>query len=318
MRSALPSGSRTVLVPALVALLLVGSVGLAVAVDEPRDEPADTSPPVTVYVSESLDVSSIQLTGGGTLGTGEKSFVATSGNGAFSVLAEDATFDGVDPGSYDADADGDDRADLSVVRPRITDLEVRNERGVDVAGETVDADDFEEVRITADYNFAEADRLDVTVQSPDDVDLAGNRRITESGETVTVDTSDAVPGTYRITVEGSDIDDGSRTVEVTVAGGRTATATATATATPTATATATPTATATATPTPTATATPTPTATATPTPEPTPTPTATPDPTTTPTATHTPTATESSGDGFGAVVAVLALLAAAGLGRRRE
>ena len=304
MRPASPSGSRTVLVCTIAGLILVGSVGLAVAVDEPRDAPADTSPPVTVYVSESLDISSVQLTGGGTLGTGEKTFVATSGNGAFSVFAEDASFDGVDPGSYDSDADGDDRADLLVVRPRITDLEVRNERGVDVAGDTVDADDFEEVRITAEYNFAEADRLDVTVESPEDVDLAGNRRITESGGTVTVDTSGAVRGTYRITVEGSDVDDGSRTVEVTVGGGRTATATATATATST------PTATATSTPEPT----PTPTATATSTPEPTPTPTAT----DAPTATRTPTATESSGDGFAPVGAVVALLTVAGVARRRE
>jgi hypothetical protein len=309
MRAA-PPVPRTALVCSLAALLVVGGVGVAVAVEEPRDEPADTSPPVTVYVSETLDISNVGLSGGGTVGTGERTFVAVGGDGVFSVFAEDANFDGIDPGSYDADADGDDRADLRVVRPRITEFEVRNERGVDVAGDTVDAGDLEEVRITAEYSFAEADRLDVTVQSPNDVDLAGDRRITTSGGTVTVDTSGTEPGTYQITVEGSDIEDGSRTVEVTVAGSRTATTTPSPTATPSPTPSPTPDPTPTATPTPAST----PSPTATPTPDPTPTPTAR----STPTATPAPTGSESAGDGFGGVAAVVALLTAAVAGRRRD
>jgi major cell surface glycoprotein (TIGR04216 family) len=70
----------------------------------------------------------------------------------------------------------------------------------------------------------------------------------------------------------------------------------------------------------------TPTPTPTPTEEPTPTPTATPEPTPTPTAEPTPTATpdstptptEGGGPGFGAVIAVVALLAAALLAVRRD
>jgi major cell surface glycoprotein (TIGR04216 family) len=68
------------------------------------------------------------------------------------------------------------------------------------------------------------------------------------------------------------------------------------------------------TPTPTPTEEPTPTPTATP--EPTPTPT--PEPTPTPTAEPTPTPTEGGGPGFGAVIAVVALLAAALLAIRRD
>jgi hypothetical protein len=281
--------SRPFVVAVAVALVVATAAGVAVAVEEPRDEPADTTPPVRVYVSETLDISNVELTGGGTVGTDTTTFVSVAGDEVFSVAPESADFDGVAPGSYDAESDDDDEAELTVVTPRITEFEVRNERGIDIEGDTVEASDFEEVTITAAYNFAEADRLDVTLESPDGTDLAGDRRITESGGSLTVDTSGADPGTYRIEVEGSNIEDGSRTATVTVAGGATATPTATPTPTPT------------------------PPTTATPTPTPTPPTTATPTPAVTTTATATPTpagtTTEAPGTGFGVVVGLAALTA---------
>jgi PGF-CTERM protein len=60
-------------------VLTVGAVGLpVVAVSEPRDAPADTRPPVRVYVGETLDISSAQLSGGGTVGTEETPFPGTT------------------------------------------------------------------------------------------------------------------------------------------------------------------------------------------------------------------------------------------------
>ena len=308
-----PTTRRVVTIAFVVVGVVAVVAGAGVAVDEPRDAPADTSPPVRVYVGETLDISNVELTGGGTVGTNRTTFVSTGGGGAFTVAPENADFGGVDPGSYDAESDADDDAELVVVRPRITEFEVRNERGVDVAGDTLDGTDFEKVTITAEYNFEEADRLDVTVESPDGVDLAGNARITESGDSVTVDTGNADPGTYRISVEGSDIEDGRASTTVTVAG---------AAVEPTATPTPTPTATPTATPAPTATPTPAPAPTVTPTSSPESTATARLTPTATPTATPTPTPaptpTEGDGAGFGPVVAVLTLLAAAFVGRGRD
>jgi PGF-CTERM protein len=304
-----PSTLRAVATVLVVVGVVAATTGAGVAVDEPREQPADTSPPVRVYVGETLDISNVELTGGGTIGTDRTTFVSTGGDGAFIVAPENADFGGVDPGSYDAESDDDDDAELVVVRPRITEFEVRNERGVDVAGDTLDADDFEEVTITAEYNFEEADRLDVTVESPDGVDLAGNARITESGGSVTVDTGNTDPGTYRVSVEGSDIEDGRASTTVTVAGAA-AEPTATATATPTPTPTSTPTPTQTPAPTPTATPASTPTETASPTPHPPDTPE--------PTATTTPTVTEGSGAGFGPVVALVALLSLAAVARRRD
>jgi hypothetical protein len=309
-----PPTTRSVLA-ALAVCLVVGGVAtsVAVAVDEPRDRPSDTTPPVRVYVSESLDISDVRLTGGGTIGANRTTFVGIGDRGAFSVDPENADFEGVETGSYYVERDTDEQAELSVVAPRITDFEVRNERGVDIAGDTVAGNDFEEVTITAEYNFDDADRLDVSVDDPDGLDLAGNAHITDSGGSVTVDTSGADPGTYRITVEGSDIEGGSRTVEVTVAGGADGTSTPTATDTPTTTPTSTPTSTPTATPTPTITATDTPTATVTGPLTETPPPTAT--TTATPTATATPTTSDGSGFGI-AAAAVAALIGAAAVRRR--
>jgi PGF-CTERM protein len=307
---------RLPVVLAVALVLVVAATGTGLAADEPRDAPSDPSPPVRVYVSESLDISDVELTGGGTIGTDRTTFVSVSGDEVFSVDPENADFDGVAPGSYDADSDDDDDAELLVRKPRITDFDVRNERGVDIAGDIVEGSDFEEVTITAEYNFAEADRLDVTVENPDGVDLAGNSRITTSGGSVTVDTSGADPGEYRIVVEGSGIEDGRASTTVTVAGEtERPTATATARPTPTPTPTSAPTPTATSTPAATATATSTPTVTPTPTPAVTTTSTPTVTPTETPTS--TPTTTQDDGPGFGPIVALLAVLTVAALTRRR-
>jgi len=159
------STARPTVILVVCLTVLAAATGAVVAVDEPRDEPADTSPPVRVYVSETLDISDAELTGGGTIGTESTTFLPVGDQGAFSVDPENADFDGVEPGSYYAERDSDDEADIVVVRPRITDFDVRNERGVDIAGDTVEASDFEEVTITVEYNFAEADRLEVDVEN---------------------------------------------------------------------------------------------------------------------------------------------------------
>jgi major cell surface glycoprotein (TIGR04216 family) len=108
---------------------------------------------------------------------------------------------------------------------------------------------------------------------------------TDGRWTVELDTADAATGTYTLQT-----DDGDNTVTTEVAlVEQVATPTATPTEEPT----------------------------ATPTEEPTATPTATPEPTPTATPEPTPTPTEGRGPGFGAAVAVVALLAAASLAVRR-
>ena len=298
------SNTRRITTVALVVLAAAAVALPAVGVSEPRDEPAETEPPVQVYASETLNISSAELSGGGTIGNATTRFVAIGGGASFTVDPTSADFDGVAPGAYYAENDSDTRADLRVTRPEVSTLELRDEETRSVAGERVDPEDLNRLTIMARYNFAEADRLDVSVVGPSGDEVATGR-IVESGQRITVDLGTPAPGTYTVTVAGSNIEAGTRTATVRVRG-EVATATPTATSTPTATATATPTATPE--PTPTATATPAPTAT----PEPTPTVTATPTPT------PFPGTTPGDGPGFGVVVALLSLLAVALLGRRES
>jgi MYXO-CTERM domain-containing protein len=292
--------ARGVAVATLV-VLLVGTVALpAVAVNDPRDRPADTGPPVQVYASETLNVSSVQLSGGGTIGTAETTFVAVGGGASFTVDPANASFDGVEPGAYYAANDTDIKADIRVTQPDVSRLELRDERAATVTGESVDPRYLNQLTIRAQYNFAEADRLDVSVVGPSGDEVATGR-ITERGGRVTVDLGTPTPGQYRVTVTGSDIEAGTRSATVSVRG-----------ATPTVTPTATPTSGPTPTATPEPTATPTATGTS----------TTTPEPTATPTATATPTpfpgTTVSDGPGLGVESALLAVVALALYGRRRR
>ncbi len=293
---------RRVVALALI-VLAVGAVGLpVVAVSEPRDAPADTRPPVRVYVSETLDISSAQLSGGGTVGTEETTFTAVDGSESFTVDPTNANFDGVPVGSYYAESDRDVRADLSVVRPLVYSIVLRDDNQRDVTGRATDPENLDRLTIRTRYSFADADRLDVSVVDPSGSEVA-TARITENDQQITVDIPDPTPGLYSVTASGSNVEAGNRTVTVRVRG-QAATAAPTATATSTPTATPDPTATAPPTPTATSTATPDLTATATPAPSPTP----------------FPGTTSDDGPGFGVVVvaAALAALAVTLLGRRRH
>jgi PGF-CTERM protein len=282
-------------------VLAVGAVALpVVAVNEPRDAPADTQPPVRVYVSETLDISSVQLSGGGTVGTEETTFTAVGGGESFTVDPTNANFDGVPVGSYYAESDRDIRADLTVVRPQVYSIVLRDDNQQDVTGRSTDLANLDRLTIRARYSFADADRLEISVVDPSGSEVA-TARITENDQQITVTIPDPTPGTYSVTASGSNIEAGNRTVTVRVRD-QVTTAAPTATATTTATAASTPT------------ATPEPTATATATPEPTA--TATPEPTST--ATPTAGTTADDGPGFGVVAAVLAVLAVALLGRHRR
>jgi PGF-CTERM protein len=282
--------TRRIVALALI-VLAVGAVSLpVVAVSEHRGAPADTRPPVRVYVSETLDISSVQLSGDGTVGTEETTFAAVGGGPSFTVDPTNANFDGVPVGSYYAVNDSDVRADLTVARPQVYSIVLRDDNQQDVTGRSTNPANLDRLTIRARYSFADADRLDVSVVDPSGTEVV-TARITENDQQITVDIPDPTPGIYRVTASGSNIEAGNRTVTVRVRG-------QVATATPTAT--------------PTATATPEPTPTATPEP----TPTATPEPT--PTATPTAGTTADDGPGFGVVAALLSLLAVALLGRHRR
>ncbi|MFB6108282.1 MAG: hypothetical protein ABEJ82_05500, partial [Haloplanus sp.] len=260
------------LVVLLVGAVLVGGfVGPATATTEPRTKPTNPAPPVTVYVSEQLDISHVELTSDDEddIGTNPVELRRVDGNGSVSIDdPRNANFSGVAPGSYYVASDRDQKPEIRVVEPHVTSLVLRNSRGTEVTNGSVRS--LSALVVVADYDFDGVDRLDVVIRGPDGEPLSVNQqsaRITQSGERTSIYMADRPTGTYTVTVRGSNVVAGERSATVTIRGDATATPTATETPTPTATPTATPT------PTPTA------TATVTETPTPTATPTATPTPT---------------------------------------
>jgi PGF-CTERM protein len=266
----------------VVAALLVAAAAPATARTDARTAPSGANPPVTVYVSEELDITEVRQTGGGRIGDERVTLERLGGNETVRIEnPNNANFTGVTPGFYNVADDDDVRAELNVVQPRVTRLTLVTRNGRPVANGTTRPRD-QAITVYATFNFEMADRLDVIVTGPDGDRLGldpRTARITEDGDRFTFTIPDD-PGTYTVTARGSAID-ARRSATFTVPGATTATATATPTAAPTATET--PTATATATATDTATAT----------------------PTATPTATGTPT--ESDGPGFGPAAALVAV-----------
>ena len=306
-----------------VVVLLVAAGGAA-AVSAPRGAPADTTPPVRVFVGETLDVSAVELTGGGTVGTGSVTLdgVAGAADGDIQTIDDptDADFSDFATGTYVVSSDSDDRPEFVVTEPRVTEVVIENRNGANVTNAWEPTGDG--LTVTARYNFDEADRLKLTVRDPDGLDVtttvASSDRITTDGGTVRLDLSDEPDGTFRIVLRGSDLEDARRVVTVRTGPRRTATPfpPATATREPTATATTEPTEvprTTTRTDAPTErTETPTATETQPITPSPTGVPTDRPE-------TPTTTGTETSTPGFGVLSVVAALLAAAAAaGRRRQ
>jgi hypothetical protein len=212
-------GTRRLALPAALALL-VAPVAVGTAAEEPRRRPGDTTPPVTVSVSEELDVSGVRETDGGSLGDDPATFERVDDRDATFRLEdpETANFTGVDPGLYDSRADGDDAPELRVVRPRVARLVVRTRDGTNLTDGRVSDERLELFRVVAAYDFDEADRLQVTL-SRDGTGVGLDpraARITEGGESYTTGTVGRPPGPYTVTVTGSAIEAGTRSVTVGV------------------------------------------------------------------------------------------------------
>lgn len=110
-----------------------------------------------------------------------------------------------------------DTASVVVETPRISAVAVDvfsggSDTGRDVEGDRVSTANASDLRVRADFNFAVAESIAVTVTGPDGVDVTeqvvnpdvgdGDARIEQSGAAVGIDLSAADVGTYTITAEG--------------------------------------------------------------------------------------------------------------------
>ena len=216
----------------------------------PRDTPDGTSPPQVIFVGEEgLDVSNVEQTDTaestetGPIGDDSVTLVGLAGDADGTVETinpTDADFDGFATGTYDTN--DDEQAEFSLREPEIEDVEINTQTagdGADVTNSNIETGS--EVWLFSDYNFDNADKLEVTIENPNGLDVTsqiignnnpdvfydGEHYITQSGDAgnISLDFEDARTGTYNITVEGADfgpsetVSSSSRTVSWTVSEG---------------------------------------------------------------------------------------------------
>jgi major cell surface glycoprotein (TIGR04216 family) len=118
-----------------------------------------------------------------------------------------------------------DSPSVTVDRPRITTFDVNNQNNEDISGGSVSRNNADELTVVANYNYNEAEDLELTVEDEDGLDItsdvADQTTANAAGDVeFPIDLSDESAGTYTITVAGVDnLDFGaasqSTTVEVT-------------------------------------------------------------------------------------------------------
>ncbi|WP_338739945.1 HVO_2072 family ArtA-dependent S-layer glycoprotein [Haloplanus salilacus] len=137
-------------------------------------------------------------------------------------------------GQYDEDGPdvfrNGDNVGVTVLEPRVTTFDIENNNGEDISGSSVPQGQTDErgagdLTVVADYNYNQAEDLELTVENEDGLDVTGdaidgnaNAFENSNGEvTWDLDLSDLNTGTFTIEVAGSDdLDFGSATESTTV------------------------------------------------------------------------------------------------------
>lgn len=209
-----PTGVVLLVLIAAVALPL-GFVDEARGVASPRTS-VSGPPPVVVYQGETIGVTGVGKTTGGTIGPGEKAFVGLAGNADGNVESGSASsldFSDWATGSYDVD--NDRKPELSVAEPKVTDVTLKLSNGADVTNRRAPAD--MPITLQTKFNFDKADGVELHITGPNGVDVAravaSSTRIDTSGGTVTLDFSDEDPGRYTVRVEARELE-ASRSVTI--------------------------------------------------------------------------------------------------------
>ncbi|WP_302082937.1 surface glycoprotein [Salinibaculum rarum] len=190
-----------------------------------QETAANTAPHV-VYVGETLNLSNLAKAGGGQIQVG--SSITLSGQsgaaeGAVETIADvnSTDFDGFATGTYNAS--GGSATDIAVVDPKVTSVDVNTklaEAGADVTDGRFVSDTL---YLSPEYNFNQVDKVKLTIENSDGVDItrdiidpdsgnssyvhvnSGDVFLTKSNEDVYLDFSGEPNGDYTITVEADDL-----------------------------------------------------------------------------------------------------------------
>ena len=214
---------RWLLAVLLISIVIVGT-GVAVDTDRPREfvtASSDSATPVTVYVGERLNISGVKLNDRSeTIGDGSVTLQEVGGAESIAVNGESANFETADIGQYSADSN--DSAEIRVIDPRIRSFILfQSEDEDERVGDRVQQDSI--VYLNPEWNFDEADALELTITDPDGLDVtdavididesdsAGGvdaslqaGEVGQSGQDVALDFSGLGSGEYTIAATGTD------------------------------------------------------------------------------------------------------------------
>ena len=214
---------RWLLAVLLISVVIVGT-GVAVDTDRPREfvtASSDSATPVTVYVGERLNISGVKLNDRSeTIGDGSVTLQEVGGAETIIINGESANFETADTGRYSADSN--DSAEIRVTDPSISSFRLfQSEDEDDRVGDRVQQDSI--VYLNPEWNFDEADALELTITDPDGLDVtdavididesdsAGGvdaslqaGEVGQSGQDVALDFSGLGSGEYTIAATGTD------------------------------------------------------------------------------------------------------------------
>ena len=209
----------------MVFSVFAGTVVLSSSVAaQDRTIGAGNTAPITVYQGESVDFSGVDSTDG-TTASGTVGLTGTAGDADGTFLSDSASnfdFGDAETGAYSYD--NDDNADVFVREPTVSDVTLyrgSDDTGADITDGSVTTD-TDDITVQADFNFDDAEGVEVTVEDEDNVDitnsLTGSNTIATDGGTLTLSgISSLDAGQYNVTVEGEDsLDSASRQVSFTV------------------------------------------------------------------------------------------------------
>ena len=197
-----------IMVLSMVAVGFAAAPAAAAVNDARPDNPdgmptKDVASGATVFQGEEVN-----FTGGL---SDDAQLLGVAGNAEGQVLEENVDSDQT-PGQYSVGGN-EDTDNLTVTTPRITNGEIQlGQGGSDIAGESVSTADAANLQVLAEYNFEDAEQLELTVEDESGTDITDavlntsspDALYNESGEYVGLNLEDEDAGEYTVILAGED------------------------------------------------------------------------------------------------------------------
>ncbi|WP_158298350.1 HVO_2072 family ArtA-dependent S-layer glycoprotein [Halorubrum sp. SD626R] len=140
--------------------------------------------------------------------SGQSELIGLAGDAENQQLSENVDSDQT-LGRYGIDGDGNSNGIVTVAQPSIFDAEVQLDNGEDISGSSVSTGDADSLSVLADFNFAGAEPIEVTIEDPSGTDITdevttNGKLITQDEGTIEIDLQNEDAGEYTVILEGED------------------------------------------------------------------------------------------------------------------